>query len=101
MGATDATLLAIPYARLRQELRIAEEAMQRTEYDRWVHSAFIGWQAMSAMGAKVPAFNKYMKKLGLQEPKQKITRAELQRDKDKAWEALRLVEARFDGGNPQ
>jgi len=97
-GASDAELLAIPYARLIQEARLAAERAEHTSAEAWVHSAFIGWQVSGVMGAKVGNFQKYLKQLGIRVPKEQVTREQVELDKQRAFRALELVESRFDKG---
>ena len=89
-------MLTIPYARLLQDARIANEVVASDMQMAWVHNAFTGWQTMMAMGAKVGPFNRYLKKLGIRMPGATVTREQVEADKAKAFRALQLVEARFD-----
>ena len=93
-------MLAIPYARLLQEKRVIDETIAARQKEEWRQQAFVGWQVASALGGKVGAFNKYLRKLGLHE-RVKLTREQVEREKQKAFAAAALVEARFDKGrNP-
>lgn len=91
-------LADIPYARLVQDVRLASEDLQREHRGQWVQSAFIGYQLAGSMGAKVGSFDKYLRKLGIKDEKQKVTREQVAREKATAFEALELVERMFDGG---
>jgi hypothetical protein len=99
-GWSDQQLLDIPYARFLQEKRVIEEAKHAQERSAWKREAFVGWQVSSAMGSKIGPFNKYLKKLGLQD-KPVLTRDQVQREKEAAFAAAALVEARFDKGRPE
>lgn len=58
----------MPYLRfLRIASRVAA-VREREQYEAWVQAAFIGWQVVSALGAKV-SFREYLRKLGIKEPK--------------------------------
>ena len=98
MGWSDEQLLSIPYSRLVQELRLTAEVIERNERAEWTVAAFQGWQTMAANGGKVGSFAKYLRAMNLAPPKPKVTVEEIERDKRRAFEALALVEARFDGG---
>lgn len=94
-GVTDDALLAMPYARLLQEIRLAGEAKAAEERAEWRRSAFIGWQTTSAIrgafGAKTPPLAAWMRQFGLGEDAS-ITRAERERDIAKS----KRIAARFD-----
>lgn len=90
----------MPYARLMQELRLTSELYEQAMRQEWVQSAFVGWQVMGSSGAKVPAFDKYLKKLGLGPAREKVSREQVEVEKARAFAALELVERRFDGRKP-
>lgn len=54
------------------------EEWKQEEKEKWIHSAFIGWQMIGAFGAEIP-FGKYLQKLGLEDaPEQpKMSAAEI------------------------
>ena len=98
-GWSDSDFLAMPYARLVQELRLTAEAFQDANRNAWIQSAFVGWQVMAAQGGKVPPFEKYLRKIGLQQKRDRVTKEQVAVEKAKAFAALDLVERRFDGRN--
>jgi len=100
VGWSDEQLLRIPYARLLQEKRVIDETIAARQKEEWRQQAFVGWQVASALGGKVGPFDKYLRKLGLHD-RARLTPEQVQREKDKAFAAAALVEARFDRGrNP-
>ena len=90
----------MPYARLLQEARIASETQMTTYRNEWIQSAFVGWQVVGALGGKTGSFQKYMKKLGIRDPAQTLSREQVETEKRQAFQALELVERTFDGGTP-
>ena len=87
----------MPYARLLQEIRITRERKDQDDRNAMKQNAFIGWQVAASLSSKVGSFEKYVKKLGLEKSKPKMTHTEVMQAKQSAFAALDLVEQRFDG----
>lgn len=77
---------------------MAAEAATTRQRDAWIQSAFIGWQTVGAMGGKTGSFHKYMKKLGIPDPRMELTPDQVKQEKETAFRNLEVVERAFDGG---
>ena len=90
-GASDEALLAIPYARFMQELRLAGEAVVESARERMREAAFIGWQVQGAFGGKgLPTFGRYLRMLGLHAPDELLPDAKRAKSNaDRVREAFR------------
>ena len=89
----------MPAARFLQDARLASEDAASSERESWRVAAFIGWQVRTAvsMGGKQPDFKKYLKQLGLHEPK-RVSSEELRREKEAAAKIGDRVREAFQHG---
>ncbi|MDR9391958.1 MAG: hypothetical protein RI554_08005 [Trueperaceae bacterium] len=50
------------------------------------------------MGGKTGSFQKYMKKLGIADPRIELSPEQVKREKETAFQNLEVVQRAFDGG---
>lgn len=68
------------------------------EHAEWKRAAFVGWQTASVFGGKIGPFKKYLANVGLAPAEEKLSREEMQREKNRAFENAERVRRAFDGG---
>lgn len=80
-GWDDETILKLPLSRFKLLLRIISEKKARETKEKYIQSAFIGWQLSHS---EVP-FNEYIEQMGLCEDKikhKKVTSKEAEKEAD-------------------
>lgn len=91
----------MPYLVFAQAVRIASEERERIDRETLQRQAHLGWQlvgpltaALGAKGSRPPTFDVYLRRLGLQ-PKAKLTRAQLQAEREAGAKAADRVREAF------
>lgn len=97
---SDEALLAIPYARLVQAIRLAGEAAQSQTQDEWRRAAFVGWQQAVTIRAsfgdkRPPGFSTWLRQFGLHDHQPGLTAEERERELAAAREAAERVSTAF------
>lgn len=92
-------MLDLPYARFRQEVRLAAEAYEAEANDR-LRAAFVtGWHSIAAMGGKkTPTLPAYLTSLGLIERQSRLRTGKMRvspAERSKATENFEKVREAF------